>query len=172
VLLISTSLISASTYATIAAVPPVHFALLLAAGAVIILRFSVAAGPRPLRTARTSVVVVSSVALMLAGFWAATSFARDLGERAAAATEQDPRGAPVVTVFSREPLDLTGGHIQVIRHQDFDGEWSYRYAGARLLTFSNGRWFLITDPASSAYRPAVTILADSDKIRVETAVSR
>jgi hypothetical protein len=112
------------------------------------------------------------VVLALAGFWATTVYAQNLGVGAAEAIDRDPRILPVVTVYSREPLDLPGTNVVAYRIMDQDSRWNYRYIGARLLTYSNSRWFLIPEPASRTYRSSVTVLPDTDKIRVETAVAR
>jgi hypothetical protein len=55
---------------------------------------------------------------------------------------------------------------------DQDDQWSYRYTGARLLLYSNNRWFLIPEQSTESYRSSVTVLPDTDKVRVEVAAPK
>lgn len=165
--LVFVSLGGAATAALIAVVPPIAGAMLLGLGAVVLLRFGVGSAAHVGLLPRAT-VGFTGVALALAGFWAATIYAQNLGVSAAEAIDRNPRSLALVTVYSRESLDLPGTNISSYRILDQDSRWNYRYIGARLLTYSNGRWFLIPEPASRTYRSSVTVLPDTDKIRVET----
>jgi hypothetical protein len=105
--------------------------------------------------------------LVLAGFWGLTAYSEDLGNGGARDLDNNIGSLPLVIVYSQEPLDLAGSSIRPSRILGEDMSWSYRYTGARLLTYSNNRWFLVPEPSSAYYHSAVTILQDSDKIKVE-----
>ncbi|MGH3916149.1 MAG: hypothetical protein ACRDTC_22490, partial [Pseudonocardiaceae bacterium] len=157
--LVFTSLGGATTEASVAVFPPITGAALLGLGAVILLRFGTGSrSTRRVRLLPPAAVGLAAVMLVLAGFWAMTIYARDLGNDAAEGISDNPRNVPVVTVYSREPLDLPGTNVIASRVLDPNQQWNYRYVGARLLTYSNNRWFLIVQPESEIYRPSVTIL--------------
>jgi hypothetical protein len=171
VVLVLVSLGGATTAASTAVVPPIAGAVLLGLGAVVLLRFGVRSAGRVGLLPPTA-VGLAMVVLALAGFWATTTYAQDLGVGAARDIDRNPRSLPVVTVYSRAPIDLPGTNVVAYRILDQDQQWNYRYTGARLLTYSNSRWFLIPEPGSPTYRPSVTILPDTDTVRVETATPR
>jgi hypothetical protein len=192
VALILTVLARAVTEATVAVMPPIVDAATLALGAAILLRFGawarscVAVNRGPASTRRRgimppppfaqprllppAIITLAVVTLLLAAFWAATVYARDIGRGAAEAVDRDPRSLAVVTVYSREPIDFPGSNISAERTFKEDQQWNYRYTGARLLLYSNNRWFLIPEPRSAPYRSSVTVLRDTEAIRVEVAV--
>jgi hypothetical protein len=142
----------------------------LALGAILVLRFGHT--PRAPRSAPPPAVVFTVVVLAVAAFWAATTYARDIGEGAARGIEQDPRRIPVATVYSGRPLDLPGATVSATRYQGPDGEWLYRYTGARVLTYSNERWFLLVEDDPQRYRASVIVLRDTEDVRVRTSVPR
>jgi hypothetical protein len=169
-ILIVFSLWSAAPQATMGVLPSTSGAMLLGIGAFMVLRF----GGRQRQDVQPIVpsigIGLAVVALALAAFWAATVHAEDLGRGAAESVDRDPRRLSVVTVYSREPLDLPGANVTPVRMADENQQWNYRYTGARLLIYSNDRWFLMPEPSSSIYRSSVSILPDTDAIRVEVAV--
>ncbi len=169
--LVLVSLGGAATAASVAVMPPIAGAVLLALGVIVFLRFGAGSQGR-VGLLPPAAVGLAVVMLALAGFWATTVYAQTLGVGAAEAIDRNPRSLAVVTVYSRSPLDLAGTNVVASRLLDQDRQWNYRYTGARLLTYSNNRWFLIPEPGSSAYRSSVTVLPDTDAIRVETAVPR
>ena len=162
---------AATTDAAIAIVPPITGAGLVALGAVLFLRFG-AESPSRQGLLGSGTTGLSVVVLALAFFWAATIYAKDLGEKAAVGIDGDARSLPVATVYSSEPLDLPGTNVTATRVLGEDQRWHYRYTGAVLLIYSNERWFLIPEPVSGEYRSSVVVLRDSESIRVETAVPR
>ena len=162
---------AATTDAAIAMVPPITGAGLVALGAVLFLRFG-AESPSRQGLLGSGTTGLSVVVLALAFFWAATIYAKDLGEKAAVGIDGDARSLPVATVYSSEPLDLPGTNVTATRVLGEDQRWHYRYTGAVLLIYSNERWFLIPEPVSGEYRSSVVVLRDSESIRVETAVPR
>ena len=74
-----------------------------------------------------------------------------------------------MTILSTEPIDIPGSLVVASRVPNGEGKWSYRYTGARLLSYANGRWFLIVAPQQQDYRSSIFILKDVDSLRVETA---
>ena len=60
-----------------------------------------------------------------------------------------------------------GSLVVVSRVYSADGKWSYRYTGARLLSYGNERWFLIVTPRQRGYRSTVFTLRDTESVRVE-----
>ena len=72
-----------------------------------------------------------------------------------------------MSILSSEPIDIPGKNLAASRIPTTDNKWSYRYVGARLLTYANDRWLLITDPPRSGYHSTVIALRDTDSIRVE-----
>lgn len=167
--LVVLGLTSAVNRAVTAVLNPLIGSALLALGAIMMLRFgSTLLGNRDGSSGhRTS--VLTAVVLVIAGFWAATIYAQDLGLEAARSIDASVGRLPLVTVFSAEPLDLPGRDVIASRITVGDQQYRYRYSGLSLLTYSNDRWFVITGRLSDGYHSSVAILRDSDAIRVEVA---
>jgi hypothetical protein len=154
-----------------AATPPVTGAAMLALGAVLYLRFGLSLPWHGTRMQLPTIAMCTAL-LMLASFWALTAYAKDLGDGAARDVDRNITALTAVTVYSKEPIDLAGGNIKGSRVRDQDEKWNYRYAGARLLIYSNDRWFIIPKSSSERYRSSVTVLLDNEKVRVETVVPK
>jgi hypothetical protein len=121
-------------------------------------------------SSRIVVPVMAIAVLVLAAFWASTLYAQDLGQQTARTVDGSPgRSLPLVTVFSKEFLDLPGAHVKARKMATQENGVHYRYTGLYLLTYSNGRWFLITGKYSDNYRSSVVTLRDIEGIRVEVA---
>jgi hypothetical protein len=161
------ALFSATAAASVAALPPITSAGLIALGTTLFLRFGAGTATRAglLGSATTG---FGLVVLSLAGLWAANAYAQQIGTGGAAVIDHDPSGLAVVTILSKDPLDLPGTNITTARLPTQDGSWSYRYTGAELLAYANDRWILISSPPTAGYRSTVTILHDSDAIRVQS----
>ena len=149
-------------------VPPLGAAAVLAIGAGVVLRLGSGLLANSPVQARSTTVALYTL-LVLALFWAATLYAQDLGQRAAKAVDANPAGLPLVTIFSREYLDLPGSQVQPTRTTGADNHAYYRYSGLSLLNHSDGTWFLVTGRYSDDYRSSVLILRDSDTVNVEIA---
>lgn len=154
-----------------AGVPPALGGTILAVGALLVLRYGMSWGGRR-RLLPAGAPAFCMALFLLAGFWALSAYAEDLGNGAARDLDAHTDALPLVTVYSREPLDLAGGNVQPSRVLDQNDAWTYRYTGARLLIYSNGRWFLIVEPSSDYYRSSVTVLPDDGKVRVEVAAPK
>lgn len=159
---------SVTAEASVAATPPLTSAVLIAMGAVLLLRFGIGSPGQPAVFGPATGAFGLAVLLVVA-CWAANSYAQQIGTAAAVAIDQNPTALPVVTVFSDEPLDLPGAYISPAQVPKPDERTTYRYTGARLLTYGNDRWFLITESASPSYRSPVVVLRDTESVRVETA---
>ena len=167
--LVVLGLTSAVNRAVAAVLDPLIGSVLLALGAIVMLRFGSAfLGDRDGSSGRRA-SVLTAVVLVISGFWAATIYAEDLGLEAAQSIDASVGRLPLVTVFSAEPLDLPGQDVSASRITVADQEYRYRYSGLSLLTYSNDRWFVITGRHSDEYHSSVAILRDSDAIRVEVA---
>jgi hypothetical protein len=168
IVLVLLGLGSATTTVMRASVPPASGAIMLALGTLLVLRYGLTWNNQR-RLLPPAAPAFCAVLCLIAGFWALTAYAQDLGNGAARNLDQNIEHLPLVTVYSREPLDLAGSSVLASRVLDQDEKWSYRYSGARLLIYSNSRWFLIPEPPSEYYRSSVTVLRDTEKIRVEVA---
>ncbi|MHA6619905.1 hypothetical protein [Pseudonocardia sp. DLS-67] len=158
-------------YARVAATPPDAWIALAAGGALVLLRFGSGTLTRSgVLGAATN--IFGLIVIGLAVFSLANAYAQDIGQKGAAAVDQDPSGLAIVTIFSEAPLDLSGQNITASRAETPEGKWTYRYSGAQLLTYANDRWFLLVSPASPDYHSKVVILANSASTHVETAVPR
>jgi hypothetical protein len=156
-----------------AATPSIIGAMVVAFGTLLYLRFG-ASLPWHSSGRMSALPTMGCVALLLITlFWALTSYAQDLGHGAARDTDNNIGRLPSVTIYSREPIDFAGGgNIKGSRIVEQDEKWTYRYTGARLLLYSNNRWFLIPKVSSDRYRSSVTALLDNEKVRVETSQPR
>jgi hypothetical protein len=123
--------------------------------------------------AARGLVVFPILLVLLFIFWAVSDYAADYGRTRAKEVEGTLDERPSVTVYSAERLyiddsRLDGSNAGV--HEDSlpgpDGAYRYRYLGLRLLTRSNGRYFLLPENWSARH-PVTIILLDSDSIRVE-----
>lgn len=119
------------------------------------------------RALRQVSVTALVVALALALFWAATLYAQELGQRAAAAIDSGSTHLPVVTVFSPTYLDLPGSRVAATTTTGPGGKEFFRYTGLLLLAYANSRWLLISGNSSASYHSSVVVVKDSDAIRVE-----
>lgn len=169
--LIAFGLLSALGFADGVSLPPVLSAAILGIGAVLVLRLGSAIAHRRMPFSESSRMVepvTAIVVLVLAAFWASTLYAQDLGQQTARTVDANPgRLLPLVTVFSKEFLDLPGSHVKTSKIATQGSDAHYRYTGLYLLTYSNGRWFLITGRYSGNYRSSVVALRDTEGIRVE-----
>jgi hypothetical protein len=165
--LVLVGLFSVTSEASLAALPPLSSAGLVATGAVLLLRFG-AGSPGRAAFLGPGTVAFGLMVIALTSFWAANSYAQSIGVAAAKTIDADLSGLSVVTILSREPIDVPGSLVTASRVHDGEGKWTYRYVGARLLSYANGRWFLIVSPRQHGYRSTIVTLHDVDTVRVET----
>lgn len=145
-------------------IPAMWGALSLAAGVVILLR-TYYAGPAgsPPREGRGLVVL----GLLVAIFWATALLAQDTGRALARDVDDHPARLASATIFSDTYLDFPGTMVTPTITKAPDGTPRHRYSGLRVLAYANGRWFLLSNDYGGVLHPTVTVLTDSDKIRVE-----
>jgi hypothetical protein len=147
------------------------FAVFLALGAAVSLRCAMSLGRMrgaPIRSFRPWALLLAS-AIILGSFWAATLYAQRLGHAAAKAVDEDPGRLPLATVFAQNFLDITGPSVRAT-HIGKGEISSWRYTGLRLLTYADGQWFLLTGQYGPDYRATVTVLRNTDGVRVDIAV--
>jgi hypothetical protein len=107
-----------------------------------------------------ALVVVAVLTLWAGGVYAAT-----LGYQYALSVEDNVPGQAAVTVYSAEPLDLSGPGVTCTRIQPGTG-YPYQCTGLRLLYLQSGTYYLL--PQGWSYHNQHTyIFDDSDQIRVE-----
>jgi len=97
--------------------------------------------------------------------WAAGIYASQLGNRAAYSFYIGLRGQTAVTVYSAQPLDLSGPGVSCLRVQPGPG-YPFRCTGLRLLYVQSGTYDLLpmlwTPQTGDTY-----ILDDSNQIRID-----
>ncbi|UVS81540.1 hypothetical protein [Actinokineospora sp. UTMC 2448] len=103
-------------------------------------------------------VLVGSV-VAFAVFWAAAVHAGRGGTALAEHIDRNPGAQPALTVYSTERLTLPGETVV--------GPSTYRYTGLRLLSYANDRWVVITGRDPERGRLTLTLLRDTDRVRVE-----
>jgi hypothetical protein len=106
-----------------------------------------------------ALVVVALLALWAGGVYAAT-----LGFQSALGIQDDVYGLTAVTVYSAEPLGLSGPGVACSRVQPGPG-YPYECTGLRLLLVESGTYYLL--PKGWTYGDHTYILDDSDQIRIE-----
>jgi hypothetical protein len=121
--------------------------------------------------ARRTERVLLGAATLVAVFWVAAVYATDAGSQLAQYTDRNPARLPLVTLFSERYIDLPGSSIVVTTQRSPEGTPLYRYTGLRLMTYSNGRWILISG-SYNGYRSTVTVVRDDPGLRLEVARQR
>jgi hypothetical protein len=123
--------------------------------------------PGPARTLRRA-TFAGVVALGV--FWTFAIYAELTGDRLAKswASRMDER--PGVVVYSTTDLSLSGPGVDASKLPGKAG-YQYRYAGLRLLIYSNKRWFLVPQGWRADNGAAAIILVD-EKLRVEVTPGR
>jgi len=164
--LVLVGLYSVTAEASVAAPPPLASAGFVAAGAVLLLRFGTGSPRRPAFLGASTVAFGLAI-IALTSFWAAHSYAQKIGVSAARTTDADSSQLAVVTILSTEPIDMPGSLVAASRVPNGEGKWSYRYTGARLLSYANERWFLLVTPREHSYRSTVFTLKDAASLHVE-----
>jgi hypothetical protein len=104
------------------------------------------------------------VIVMLA-LWAGGVYAETLGYQSALNIEQHIPEQTAVTVYSAQPLDLSGPGVACARAQPGSG-YPYECTGLRLLYLQGGTYYLLAQGWTAENRRTY-ILDDSDQIRIE-----
>jgi hypothetical protein len=165
------SLVDVRQYAAVAAVPPVLDAVLLTVGAALFMQNgSTNAKRRGVLGSQSNWIAI--LVLTVSIFWIGSIYARAVGSEAAASDDQNPNTLPVATVYSDTPLDIPGNIVRASRIELADSKMSYRYTGAKVLTYGNGKFFLITSSANHDYHSRILMLQEAENIRVEVAAPR
>jgi hypothetical protein len=145
-------------------VPPMASAILLAiSGAILIIAYRVGRVVKP-PSGSLYVVFFGFSLIVVALFWAASIYAADMGEEAAKRIAAGELGRPEVVIFSKSNLMLPGSEDTGYPSRDPEN-WSYKYRGYTLLTYSNERWFLIM--ADWSPKSPTVVLPDDGSVRVD-----
>ncbi|HEY9357609.1 MAG TPA: hypothetical protein VIQ52_15015 [Arthrobacter sp.] len=108
-----------------------------------------------------AVVLLVVVAL----FWACSSYAGALGTGRSKAFAEDLESRPSVTVYSVHSLAI-GSSVREERISLLDSKYGFKYTGLKFVTLSSGKYFLL--PADWSRNSGVAIVLDeSAEYRVE-----
>jgi hypothetical protein len=110
------------------------------------------------------IVVVMLVVLSL--FWAASLYARALGNGRAAALAANLDQRPSVTIFSKESLAITADGVLAEPITAPESAYRFRYNGLKLLVRSGDKYFLLP-PNWTRETGVVLVIRDAPDIRVE-----
>ncbi|MFC0438389.1 hypothetical protein [Kutzneria buriramensis] len=115
--------------------------------------------------------LVGSV-IAVALFWSAAVYSGRTGVALASYINANPAGQPAVTVDSTTRIDFPPALVTETRIPAEDGKFHYEYTGLRMLIYSNDRWVLILGRRPGQSRVTISVLRDSDSIRVEVTEGR
>jgi hypothetical protein len=153
-------------------VPPVSLGLgpALIAYSVWIFRHAVPSGKKSIHHAtpgwERSLYVLAAILGLLGIFWATSGYAAALGRGRAQILAENLSVQPAVAVFSTKALDIDAPGVTATEIAGTDSEFTFKYAGLRLLIRSNNKYFLVNDNWS--HENGVTIvLQDTPAIRLE-----
>jgi hypothetical protein len=121
---------------------------------------------RPSERLSTVTRVLLLVLLGLAIFWDTERLARWYGINQAAEIAEDPDQFPLVTIYSKERLLITGPHVAEVSLSQPDSTYRYRCSGLRLIHRSGARYFLLavgTTPDTGR----LMVLQDGENVRLE-----
>lgn len=116
------------------------------------------------RWQRILFVTVASLAVVCL-FWATSRFAAGLGIDRARSLEENLNARPIATVYSMTDLSLPPP-VQATVLESKDRYYRFRYSGLRLVTRSNGQYFLLTEGWTRTAGLAI-VLQESPNIRYE-----
>lgn len=109
--------------------------------------------------------VLAIILAAVCALWAASLYAAYLGKHAAEQVAHNLSARTAVTLYSTQPLALSGPGIQV-KALPAGSFYHYRYQGLRLLTVRSGSYYLL--PIHWSPRLDFTyIISNSDQIRVD-----
>jgi hypothetical protein len=138
----------------------VYLALALLAGAQLLM-----AWPSRRSIAGQVAYPLALVVVAVLALWAGGIYAGTLGFQYALSVEYNVPGQIAATVYSAQPLDLSGPGVTCRRIQTGPG-YPFQCTGLRLLYLQSGTYYLL--PVGWSYHNQQTyILDDSDQIRVE-----
>lgn len=105
---------------------------------------------------------------LVAAFWWTTNAANRTGFESARAVEKSLLLRPQAVVYSAERLEISGLWIVEEPLDGSDSMFAYRYTGLRVLTHTNGRWFLLPAGWTRSNRDVVVLLPDdAEGLRVD-----
>ena len=119
--------------------------------------------PRWVTSTNTALV---GLLVVISLFWAASEYARDLGEGRAEDVAADLSVRPGVVLYSKQSLQITAPGVRETRVEDADATYRYRYEGLRFLIRSGGKHFMVPEQWTRSSGAAI-VLPDTDHIRLE-----
>jgi hypothetical protein len=102
----------------------------------------------------------------LAVFWDTERLARWDGSARASAIAENPAEFPVVTIYSKERLLITGPGVEETMFNEPNSAFGYRCSGLRLVQRSGERYFLLA-VGQTADTSKLVIIQDGDTVRLE-----
>ncbi len=99
-------------------------------------------------------------------FWAVSVYASISGQQVGEQLASNLQAQPGVVVYSEMSLGLTAPGVTVARLSDSGSQYRYQYSELRLLLYSGGRYFLLSDDWEQGRDP-VFLLDEGNGIRVE-----
>lgn len=122
------------------------------------------AQPAPLRIVQRTVFAALLALLLL---WSIAQYAELRGQAVVDAFRHNPTQLAGVVVYAPQRLYLEGPGITESRLPDDAARYRYRYAGLRLLTRSNQRYFLLPACWATDPRARAIALPDDPSLRLE-----
>jgi hypothetical protein len=114
---------------------------------------------------RAQAMVLAGLEIALV-FWAAAVYASISGQQVGERLASNLQSQPSVVVYSKTSLGLAAPEVSVQRLPGAGDQYRYRYSRLRLLLYSDGRYFLVSDRWERGRDPVVLLEEDAD-IRVE-----
>jgi hypothetical protein len=112
-------------------------------------------------------LIVLLIGLLLttaAAFWWVSIYAQTVGRQTAEGFTTGP-SLPLAIVYSKDDLRMPGQEPQVPLGSPGQRPWPFKYCGYKVLSYANGRWFLIQDKWDP--KSPTVILPDDESVRVE-----
>lgn len=124
-------------------------------------------GPRANEVPRWQRILFATVAGLgvVCLFWATSRFAAGLGIDRARSLVENLSSRPITTIYSTTDLSLPEP-VRATALKNTDTFYRFRYSGLRLITRSNGQYFLLTEGWTRTAGIAI-ILQESPNIRYE-----
>ena len=110
------------------------------------------------------VLVIGLLLTIAATFWAVAIYAGTIGSNLARDIANGSIVRPAAIIYSQSDLRISGSQQSDAPASAEQHSWAFKYAGYKLLTYANGRWFLI--PEQWQPNSPTLILPDSDSVRV------
>ena len=115
------------------------------------------------------VTVALIAAAVFSTFWFAAVYATQIGRDRAQSDDRSPTSLTRVVVLSDQSIDIPGGAVQSVVMTDQESNRKYRYTGLRLLSYSQGRYFLLVGRVDENHASTVAVVRDTELLSVQLA---